>query len=101
MKTLQKFSSVHASVHNHFNQEHHLIRRDIFKQNRSAALAERRQLAVLNRGFHAHFGDQFHYSDSAASIHIKAIEGLFSRLDDGKCSANVADLETARLVVRI
>lgn len=42
MKTLQKFSSVHASVHNHFNQEHHLIRRDIFKQNRSAALAERR-----------------------------------------------------------
>ena len=25
MKTLQKFSSVHAQVHNHFNQERHLI----------------------------------------------------------------------------
>jgi hypothetical protein len=25
MKTLQKFSSVHAEVHNHFNQERHLV----------------------------------------------------------------------------
>jgi putative transposase len=40
MKTLQKFASVHASIHNHFNQDRHLNRRDIFKQNRSAALAE-------------------------------------------------------------
>jgi putative transposase len=24
-KTLQKFSSVHAQVHNHFNQERHLV----------------------------------------------------------------------------
>ena len=46
MKTLQKFASVHASLHNHFNQDRHLNRRDIFKQNRSAALAEWRQLAV-------------------------------------------------------
>ena len=46
MKTLQKFASVHASIHNHFNQERHLNRRDIFKQNRSAALAEWRQLAA-------------------------------------------------------
>ena len=44
--TLQKFAAVHASVHNHFNQERHLNRRDIFKQNRAAALAEWRQLAV-------------------------------------------------------
>ena len=28
MKTLQKFASVHASVHNHFNQERHLISRE-------------------------------------------------------------------------
>ena len=42
MKTLQKFSSVHASVHNLFNQERHLISRDIYKDQRSAALAERR-----------------------------------------------------------
>jgi putative transposase len=46
MKTLQKFASVHASLHNHFNQDRHLNRRDIFKQNRSAALAEWRQLAA-------------------------------------------------------
>ncbi len=46
IKTLQKFASVHASIHNHFNQDRHLNRRDIFKRNRSAALAEWRQLAA-------------------------------------------------------
>ena len=40
MKTLQKFSAVHASVHNHFAQERHLVSREIYKQRRSAALAE-------------------------------------------------------------
>ena len=40
MHTLQKFSSVHASVHNHFNHERHLVSRDIYKERRSAALAE-------------------------------------------------------------
>ncbi len=40
MKTLQKFSSVHASVHNHFSQERHLVSRAVYKQRRSAALAE-------------------------------------------------------------
>ena len=40
MKTLQKFSSVHASVHNHFSQERHLVSREIYKERRSAALAE-------------------------------------------------------------
>ena len=46
IKTLQKFASVHASIHNHFNLERHLNRRDIFKQNRSIALAEWRKLAA-------------------------------------------------------
>jgi putative transposase len=46
IKTLQKFAAVHASVHNHFNHDRHLERRDTFKQNRSAALAEWRQLAA-------------------------------------------------------
>ena len=46
VKTLQKFSAVHASIHNHFNQDRHLHRRGIFRRNRSAALAERRQLAA-------------------------------------------------------
>ena len=35
-----KFSSVHASIHNHFNQERHLVSRIIYKDRRSAALAE-------------------------------------------------------------
>jgi len=40
MKTLQKFASVHGTVHNHFNQERHLTDRQTFKANRSTALAE-------------------------------------------------------------
>ena len=44
MKTLQKFGAAHASIHNHFNQDRHLNRRDIFKQNRASALAEWREL---------------------------------------------------------
>ena len=39
MKTLQKFSAVHAQVHNHFNQERHLVDRQTYKQRRSASLA--------------------------------------------------------------
>ena len=30
IKTLQKFAAVHASIHNHFNQDRQLNRRDIF-----------------------------------------------------------------------
>ena len=40
MNCLQKFASVHASFHNHFNSERHLIDRQTFKTRRSAALAE-------------------------------------------------------------
>jgi len=46
VKTLQKFASIHASIHNHFNLDRKLTHRDEFKQNRSAALAEWRQLAA-------------------------------------------------------
>ena len=46
VRTLQKFASVHASIHNHFNHQRHLNLRAIFKQDRSAALAEWRQLAA-------------------------------------------------------
>ena len=45
-KSLQKFASIHSSIHNHFNQERHLYSRQNFKLNRSAALAEWRQLAT-------------------------------------------------------
>ncbi len=44
MRTLQKFASVHASVHNHFPTERHLLYRNHFKQSRAAALAEWRDL---------------------------------------------------------
>ena len=40
MKSLQKFASVHASFHNHFAQERHLVDRNTYKERRSAALAE-------------------------------------------------------------
>ena len=46
MKTLQKFASVHASLHNHFNSERHLVDRQAFKLRRSAALAEWQLLMV-------------------------------------------------------
>jgi putative transposase len=46
MKSLQKVSSVHAQVHNYFNQERHLVTRQVYKQRRSAALAEWRALVA-------------------------------------------------------
>ena len=46
IRTLQKFAAVHASIHNHFNHDRHLKRRDIFKENRATALAEWRELAA-------------------------------------------------------
>ncbi|MDA1024098.1 MAG: IS6 family transposase [Proteobacteria bacterium] len=46
VRNLQKFAAVHASIHNHFNLERHLIRRNKFKQDRATALAEWRQLAA-------------------------------------------------------
>lgn len=44
MKTLQKFASVHANVHNHFNQERHVVDHQTDKARRSAALAEWKSL---------------------------------------------------------
>lgn len=44
MKSLQKFTSVHANVYNHFNQERHLVDRKTSKERRSAALAEWQQV---------------------------------------------------------
>jgi putative transposase len=46
VKTLQKFASVHASIHNHFNLDRQLTPPEAFKQDRSAALAEWRQWAT-------------------------------------------------------
>jgi len=45
MHSLQKFSSVHASIHNDFNQDRDLTARETYKDPRSAALTEWRALA--------------------------------------------------------
>ena len=46
MKSLQKFASVHASLHKHFNSERHLVDRKTYKERRSAAWSERKNLAA-------------------------------------------------------
>ena len=46
MRTLQKFVAVHASIHNHFNQDRSLSQRDHFKANRTAALNEWRGICA-------------------------------------------------------
>ena len=46
MKSLQMFASVHASFHNHFASDRHLIDRQTYKLHRSAALAEWQSLAA-------------------------------------------------------
>ena len=45
-ESLQKFASIYSSIHNHFNQECHFYSRQNFKLNRSAALAEWRELSA-------------------------------------------------------
>ena len=40
MKSLQKFASVHASLHNHFNSERHLVDRLTYKLRRTGRVAE-------------------------------------------------------------
>jgi len=45
-KSLQKFVSIHSSVHNHFNHDRHLNHRKTFKADRATALAEWRQLCT-------------------------------------------------------
>jgi putative transposase len=46
MKSLQKFASVHASLHNHFNSERHLVDRATYKERRSAAWTEWQNLGA-------------------------------------------------------
>ena len=81
IKTLQKFSSVHASIHNHFNFDRHLNRRAIFKQNRSAAwssgvrwLPETRPLRLSKTGWHcsdkALAGYSKLYADGLLKTHV-------------------------------
>ena len=45
MSSLQKFASVHAGLHNHFNSERRLVDRQTYKLRRLAALADWQSLA--------------------------------------------------------
>jgi len=44
MRSLQKFVSAHASVHNHFNLDRHINRRQTFKSQRDTALLQWHEL---------------------------------------------------------
>ena len=46
-KSLQKFASIHSSLHNHFNQERHLYSRQTFKLKRLIALSEWRETCAV------------------------------------------------------
>src|SRR5271165_2132726 len=76
MKTLQKFSSGHAEVHNHFNQERHLVTRQAYKQRRAGALAEWRSLlakrSVGSGRLRTRFGRAPRCTDQLASAPISA-----------------------------
>ncbi len=45
-KALQKFTSIHANIQNHFNSERHLVDRQTYKTARAATLAEWQNLAA-------------------------------------------------------
>ena len=47
LQSLQKFVSIHSSIHNHFNHERHLPSRGEFKLQRNAALVEWQQLSAV------------------------------------------------------
>ena len=46
LRGLQKFVSIHSSVHNHFNHQRRLTNRETFKLQRNAALVEWQQLSA-------------------------------------------------------
>jgi putative transposase len=46
MKTLQRFSTVHAAFHNHFDQDRQIISRDDYGGPRPAAQADWQALAA-------------------------------------------------------
>ena len=46
MQSLQKFASIHASFHNHFNSQRSLSKRSTFKLKRDAALIEWHSLVI-------------------------------------------------------
>ncbi len=46
--TIAEIAAAHTSIHNHFNQDRHLNRRNIFRKYRAAALSEQPTRLGLN-----------------------------------------------------
>ena len=62
MRRLQMFAAVHGYGYNHFNRERSHSSRDMFKANRSAALAESRVLWLNKRQLHCPGRDCFEFA---------------------------------------
>ena len=59
MKSLQKFASVHANVHNHFNLERHLIDRQTYRTHRpTGRVADAHGLRLACEATAASIGDE-------------------------------------------
>lgn len=59
MSSLQKFVSVHSSVHNHFNHQRNIEHRTRFKDLRNVALTGWRQVLVASKYRLSDNGDGF------------------------------------------
>ncbi len=62
IRSLQKFASVHATFHNPFDSERHLVDRDIYKTRRTALLTEWQNLMdrrMSQEGCTLHNGERF------------------------------------------
>ncbi len=73
IKTLQKFAYAHASIYNHFNQDRHLNRCDLFKIKRSGRMASNCGLSSPASGL---FETGSIYSDNAKLLNCHFLIGL-------------------------
>ena len=95
VKTLQKFSAVLAQVHNHFNQERHLVTREFTSRDAlphwpsgaPSRLKLRLRVAVLR-----HAQTTCSYSDKACAAHCHRIEGQHAEGDEGDGDPDEASL---------
>jgi hypothetical protein len=53
LKTLQKFSSVHAQVHNYFHQERHLVYKTSLQEETLGSVGEVARTRSVDRRLHA------------------------------------------------
>ena len=73
MRSLQKYTAIHRSDHNHFNQERHLYSRDDFKLNRAAAVAKRRGPGAVQGALTVLVETSSHSSDSTDAYPLQRV----------------------------